>query len=244
MNKTKQHVGVLDDREMLLSNKLRGMCNKNGEELEPKKTAEVLHSLGKVYRQRSPNKLDLIIRSVMLFKAALVRISDNAEEIRKDLKEVCNHVLKLANAKCSYTDLRNEASSMKESIQDFRSKVKHSLETNDFYKNMQKNIKIIEDLQNEIYQWYSNPMKNVINICQNICGSAPCQYAVIGMGSLARKEITLYSDFEHATLLEEGVQHRENYEDILEYFRWVSVLSNIVLLTWAKPLLKMLHFRA
>jgi len=63
------------------------------------------------------------------------------------------------------------------------------------------------------------------------------------MESLARKEITPYLDFEDAILLEEGVQHRENYEEILEYFRWVSVLSNNVVINWGKPLLKALHFR-
>jgi len=86
---------------MSLSNKLRGICNDKGEELEPKETAKVLHSLGKVYRQRSPNKLDLI-RSVILFVAALVRNSDNKDEIKKDQYDVFDHVLKLANAKCSF----------------------------------------------------------------------------------------------------------------------------------------------
>ena len=28
-------------------------------------------------------------------------------------------------------------------------------------------------------------------------GEAPCEYAIVGMGSLAREEITAYSDFEH-----------------------------------------------
>ena len=228
---------MLDDHEKFLSQKLRDMCNEKGEELEPKQTAKVLHSLGKVYRQRSPNKLDLI-RSVILFNAALVRNSDNKEEIGRDLKEVCDHVFELSKKKCTNTDLINAASSLKQKIQGYRSKVIQSLESNDFSENIQKNVRAIESLQNEIYDWYCNLMKTVINICQKICGDAPCQYAVIGMGSLARKEITPYSDFEHAILLEEGVQYREDYNEILEYFRWISVFSNILLINLGETIVK------
>jgi len=172
---------------MSLSNKLRGVCNDKGEELEPKETAKVLHSLGKVYRQRSPNKLDLI-RSVILFVAALVRNSDNKDEIKK----ICMMFLimflnLLMQSALSYMVLINEAHSMKQIIQHYRSKVEQWLETNDFSENSRENINTIEDLQNKIYRWYCNLMKNIINICQNICDDASCQYAVIGMGSLAIK---------------------------------------------------------
>jgi len=50
------------------------------------------------------------------------------------------------------------------------------------------------------------------------------------MGSLAKKEITLYSDFEHAIVLEEGIQNRTNYKDILAYFRWFSVIFHLVVI--------------
>ena len=57
------------------------------------------------------------------------------------------------------------------------------------------------------------------------------------MGSLAKKEITPYSDFKCAILLEEGVQNQPNYEVILEYFTWFAVIFQIILITLGETIL-------
>ena len=62
--------------------------------------------------------------------------------------------------------------------------------------------------------------------CEDTIGKAPCEYAIVGMGSLAREEITPYSDFEHIILLFDD----ENYKSYLEYFKWFSVIFHIVVL--------------
>jgi len=49
------------------------------------------------------------------------------------------------------------------------------------------------------------------------------------MGSLARKEITPYSVFEPIILLEDGIKARTDYDEILEYFRWVAVMFQFIL---------------
>ena len=80
-------------------------------------------------------------------------------------------------------------------------------------------------------------MSDVANTCLDIQGKAPCKFALIGMGSLARKEVTPYSDFECAILLQEGVQNQLNYEDILEYFRWFAVIFQIILISLGETIL-------
>ena len=40
-------------------------------------------------------------------------------------------------------------------------------------------------------------MKDVSHYCEHVMGPQPCKLAVVGMGSLAKNEITPYSDFEH-----------------------------------------------
>ena len=64
-------------------------------------------------------------------------------------------------------------------------------------------IKSIQKYQNEIAENYTNIMANLAKYCENVMGEPPCKFAVVGLGSLARKEITPYSDFEHIIVLEE-----------------------------------------
>jgi len=61
-------------------------------------------------------------------------------------------------------------------------------------------------------------------------GEAPCTFALIGMGSLARCEITPYSDFENIIILDNSLLRDEFYEKTLNYFRWFSVIFHIVLI--------------
>ena len=47
-------------------------------------------------------------------------------------------------------------------------------------------------------------------------GPTPCKYAVVGMGSLARNEISPYSDFEHI-VIQENDQNMKGFDVKLDY---------------------------
>ena len=80
-------------------------------------------------------------------------------------------------------------------------------------------------------------MDNIMRYCIHLHGPPPCTYALVGMGLLARKEITPFSDFEHIILLQDGVQGKPNYERILEYFRWVSVIFQFILINLGETII-------
>ena len=61
-------------------------------------------------------------------------------------------------------------------------------------------------------------------------GDPPCKFSVVGMGSLARKEITPYSDFEHIIVLDNEIKKRSDCESILNYFRWFTVIFQVVVI--------------
>ena len=75
-------------------------------------------------------------------------------------------------------------------------------------------------------------MAYVSQTCIQIMGQTPCKYALVGMGSLAKKETTPYSDFEHILALENFHHHnkQKELEDIKEYFRWYSVIFHIIVI--------------
>ena len=101
----------------------------------------------------------------------------------------------------------------------------------------QEKTKQIRDLQDKITTDYIKIMADLSDNCLKIMGKAPCKFIVVGMGSLSRKEVTPYSDFEHVILLEEGVQEKSNYDKILEYFRWYSVIFHVVIINLRETIL-------
>ena len=65
---------------------------------------------------------------------------------------------------------------------------------------MLQKIVLVRKINYKIADNYLQIMADVSQICEDGMGNPPCQYAVVGMGSSARKEIIPYSDFEHIIL--------------------------------------------
>jgi len=94
----------------------------------------------------------------------------------------------------------------------------------------------IKCIQQNVTVQYKNVMKDICQYCENVLGSPPCKSAVVGMGSLAREEITPYSDFEHIILLE--VQANNEH---LEYYRWFSVIFHTLILNLQETIIPSLN---
>ena len=80
-------------------------------------------------------------------------------------------------------------------------------------------------------------MSGIGQFCEDVKGKPPCEYAIAGMGSLARSEITPYSDFEHIILLIDD----KNYTSYLEYFRWYSVIFHAIVLNLQETIIPSLN---
>ena len=236
----------LDDDELELSEQLKLLCDKNGREIDPKKSAQILHKLGKVYRSRTPDLFSLI-RSAALFNAAIVRSPRNSRRIKMDLRLLCKHVLTIAGAANKNADLIQQAAKMKKDVLHLRKFLRKELKniipipehTEDDKINsleLDRTAKV-QRLQEKVASNYTEIMANIAENCEAVLGPSPCEYALAGMGSLARKEITPYSDFEHIILLENEVKDYENYEDCLTYFRWFSVIFQIIIINLGETII-------
>ena len=188
------------------------------QESQPDKAAEILHEIGLIYRRRSPDKISLI-QSAGLLNAAIFRNPSNVSEIKTDLSELISHILFLANAKTQSTDLIQKATSVKQSLNEMRNdvnqtlsncpaivqnvqnKAKHFGALSDFMLKRQNakkfdKTKKINQINNFIAEKYNTIMADLSQFCEDVMGKPLCEYAIAGMGSLARNEITPYSDFE------------------------------------------------
>jgi len=223
--------------EYLLCRKLQLTCDDEGEETDPVESAKILFGLGRIYRLQSPNKVALI-KSAVLYNAALARQADD-KRVERDLNDLCSHVLSLARSESSGHVLVDQAKKISIKLKALREMVKHRLrDTNDFShhsKHMQKNsqeekrIEVIDGIQEIVYKNYVEIMQNLMDWCESLLPSLPCKYALVGMGRLARKDVTPYTFFSPALVLEEGVQQQDNCANVLECFRWLWTIFEIVI---------------
>ena len=186
-------------------------CDESDKEINPAKAAEILHQIELIYRKRSPDKISLI-KSAGLLNAAIVRNPSNVSQTIPDLSELCRHILEQLNANNQTADLIKKSEQVKTSVTELRNEVKEFLESKvPKIKELSSNTSrialskakttAIQQLNKIIAHKYKQIMTELSQYCANITGKAPCEYAIVEMGSLAREEITAYSDFEHIILL-------------------------------------------
>ena len=239
--------------EKRLVNQLKHVCNQKGQEINIEKSKQILHQLGKVYYLKSQHEPDLIglIQSTALYNAAIARSSNNEQEIENDLNQLCKYVLVKSGARNQNADLTEHAKHVKKEFEKLRDSVKQKLKsvseltestTQDKAENYEKQkVILIRELQNYITVCYTKIMADLAKYCYGVMGDAPCRFALIGMGSLARKEITPYSDFEHIIVLDDGDTNKCSQTEmetlIIPYFKWFSVVFHIIIINLRETIL-------
>ena len=220
-------------------------CDKSGKETNRLQVAKILYQIGMIYRKQSPDKLSLI-KCAGLFNGAIARNPSNLSQVKAKLIEICQHVLELAEAKNQDANLIEKAEQVKTAVNEVRNNVSEFLK--DLPKPKSKNaeelqelifnkIAVIENINYEITKHYKHIMADLSQFCENTLGKPPCEYAIAGMGSLAREEITPYSDFEHIILLSD-----HNFcKPHLKYFQWFSVVFHIVVLNMQETIIPSLN---
>ncbi|XP_076803728.1 uncharacterized protein LOC143447486 [Clavelina lepadiformis] len=194
-----------------------------------------------------------LIRSAALMNAAIVREPLNVDVIKNDLDKLHRYVLKLAKVQRDQFDVdayvdevvREKVKSLREETKLALDKLKHipdDVSSERAHELEMDKINRVKTLQDNIAAKYTDIMKSVSEKCIQIMGKPPCRYCVAGMGSLARKEITAYSDFEHVILLDDELlqNHGENsdqYQSALEYFRWFSILFHVIIIRLGETIL-------
>ena len=236
------------EKEFRLAQQIKDLyCDESGKEIEPENAAEIFHQIGRIYRKHSSDKISLI-KSAGLFNAAIIRNPSNLDQVKSDLSELCQHILLQANADKQNADLIKKAEEVKMSINKLRTEVNSFLKAAlpkipathsriEYHKLMSNKIAAIQQINKTITASYKNIMAEISKFCEDVVGKSPCDYVIAGMGSLARDEITPYSDFEHVILLYDD----ENYISHLEYFRWFSVIFHVIVLNLQETIIPSLN---
>ncbi|XP_028401318.1 uncharacterized protein LOC114524443 [Dendronephthya gigantea] len=135
-------------------------------------------------------------------------------------------------------------------LKNLRNEVKKSLESVDFLRNqeslskidVQRLLKMQTEEIRKLSVTFSASMKQflvaIINECLELLGSTPCDYEVIVFGSLARNEMTPYSDFEWAILI------NSEEEECKVFFRNLTNLVHLQIINLGETILPSMNIEA
>ncbi|XP_078488043.1 uncharacterized protein LOC104265960 [Ciona intestinalis] len=97
----------------------------------------------------------------------------------------------------------------------------------------------VEAMMQTVADDYTNIMKTVSERCITALGEPKWKFCHVGMGSLACRSITPYSDFENAIILEDPAKN-EDLHDIQEYFRDYAALFQMIVIGFKESPLRLL----
>ena len=169
-------------KEINLAAELNAVCDESGKEVDVAKSAPIFHQFGKLYRNRSPDKISLIQSSVF-FNAALARQPSNCNA-KKDLEELCLHVLTLAGVKHRKKNTIEFLSlDIQRKILTIRIKTQKQLQNlqiipiglplSKLSKLKEKKITVIKNIQATITNSFIDVMNDVASHCIDLLGRPP-----------------------------------------------------------------------
>nr|XP_026695418.1 uncharacterized protein LOC113475444 [Ciona intestinalis] len=237
----------VSELERILAQKLKDLC-KGGKEMNgtKPKAAPIFYDLAKIYNYKPKDKMLNMTRSAALYNAAIVRDPEN-QRFKDELKALCSAVLETANVANRDADLISLAAEVKNKLNDLRKDfgesynqldiIPYGLEGEQLIETERKKVLDVKNLQQQVTRRYTELMRFISDECIKIMGAPPCKYAVVGLGSLARSEITPYSDFEHIIVLDNDVAKMEDRKMIMKYFRWFTTIFNIILINLGETMI-------
>ncbi|NGY95902.1 hypothetical protein NEOC84_001831, partial len=174
-----------------------------------------------------------LLQAAGLYNYALHNASlDEQESIKGKLSKVEESLVKLCEGKPL------DLSITKKQFEDNRGELKK------FRQEIEKKIQLIRpdpsseevrELYSEIAQWIKTFFKHLVDQAQEVLGPSPCEYAMMGFGSLAREEMTPYSDLEFGILIQKDTFGNR------DYFRRLTALLHLKVINLGETILPALN---
>ncbi|WP_213156125.1 tetratricopeptide repeat protein [Neochlamydia sp. AcF65] len=195
------------------------------------KVASFIEKLGDIYAAKRTS--ETFLQAAGLYNYALQLFSEDRQEIiKKKLFKVQSLLTELCNGKpISLEQMRKQFEANRQVLKKLREEIEKKIQALGSNPSSEE----VRDLYKEITQGMKDFFKILVEQSIDTLGAAPCEYAMIGFGSLAREEMTPYSD------LEFGILIQGDSEDNREYFKRLTNLIHLRVINLGETILPALN---
>ncbi|BBI17799.1 tetratricopeptide repeat protein [Neochlamydia sp. S13] len=195
-----------------------------------------IEKLGDIYVEKRTSKT--LLQAAGLYNYALKRHSllssseDKGEILKEKLFKAQNLLIKLCEGEpISLEQMQKQFESNRSALKKFREEVEKKIQVLGPNPSSQQVKELYQGIALHIKSFFGFLVKQAIDIL----GPAPCEYAMIGFGSLAREEMTPYSDLEFGILIEKDSSSSRNY------FRHLTALLHLKVINLGETILPALN---
>ncbi|KIC76879.1 hypothetical protein DB41_DZ00010, partial [Neochlamydia sp. TUME1] len=190
-----------------------------------------IERLGDVYLRKGTSKT--LLQAAGLYQYVLRLSSEDRQEI---IKEKIFNIQDLLTTLCegkllSHEVMRKQFEDNSKALKKFREKIEEKIQVLPETPSSEK----VRTLYAEIAQQIKIFFKFLAMQAIETLGPAPCEYAMIGFGSLAREEMTPYSDLEFGILIQDDTSSNK------KYFKHLTTLLHLKIINLGETILPALN---
>ncbi|WP_158623024.1 tetratricopeptide repeat protein [Neochlamydia sp. S13] len=193
--------------------------------------AYCIEKLGDIYLEKGTS--ETLLQAAGLYNYALQIVSDDKKKFFEEKLLKAQHLLiNVCQGKVLDNNrIRKEFKSNCQALKIFREEIEEMIQSLPETPSFQE----VKELYGKIAQDIKAFFSLLVNQALDVLGPAHCEYAVIGFGSLAREEMTPYSD------LEFGILIKEDNEANKKYFRNLTTLIHLKVINLGETILPALN---
>nr|WP_166154346.1 F-box-like domain-containing protein [Neochlamydia sp. AcF84]NGY94291.1 hypothetical protein [Neochlamydia sp. AcF84] len=190
-----------------------------------------IERLGDIYIVKGTQ--ETLLQAAGFYNYAFLRSSAyKQEDIKEKLLKVENLLIKLCEGKpLSSKLIRKQFKGNRQQLKTFRYQIEEQVQCLLEDPSPQK----VKTLYHDIAEGVKIFFKVLVEQSVDTLGAEPCDYAMIGFGSLAREEMTPYSDLEFGILIEEDTSINR------EYFKRLTTLIHLKVINLRETILPALN---
>ena len=219
--------------EQLLSQALKILSTPPNASHFNKEKATCFHTMAEIYLAQASQQLDdnefceMMVKSIALFEAERIYKYGSYKEEKEINEAILEAEVKFINRIFGnggverFNKMSDKRLWNRTKLEEIRSKVTH-----EYFPTLSKcpewnseeneeRCKAIENIYKQIHYDMKCFVVDIFSYCSKIAGPAPCNFSIIGLGSLSRQEVTPYSDLEFSILIEDN---SNNSAKLRQYF--------------------------